>query len=74
MGQAWDEIEPEAEAITEASGSELIGLDAETMAAFDARGEIAVERWVEEVSGQGIDGAALVEAARAAVAKHTPAR
>jgi len=73
MGEAWDAVEPQAEAVTEASGSELIGLDAEAMAAFDARGQVAVERWVEEVSGQGIGGAALVDAARAAVTLHTPA-
>lgn len=73
MGLAWDMIEPEAMALTAASGSELIELDAETTAAFDARGEVAVERWIEAVSDQGIDGAALVEAARTAIARHTPA-
>jgi hypothetical protein len=30
-----------------------------------------VQRWIDEVTAQGIDGQALVDAARAAIAKHS---
>ena len=38
--------------------------------AFRTALEPVVQRWIDEVSGQGIDGAALVEKARAAIASH----
>lgn len=43
--------------------------EAET-AAMNAALEPVVARWIEDVAAQGIDGAALVEAARAAIAAH----
>jgi hypothetical protein len=33
--------------------------------------EPVVDRWIEEVSAEGIDGAALVERARALIAEHS---
>jgi TRAP-type C4-dicarboxylate transport system substrate-binding protein len=52
------------------SGNEHVVLTAEETAAFKAALEPVVQRWVDEVTGAGLDGAGLVEAARAAVAKH----
>ena len=37
---------------------------------IDALGEKVVQRWIGEADSKGIDGAGLVEAARAAIAKH----
>ena len=71
-GRAWDAIEPRGRQTAEAAGTEVIALDADVKAAFDERGAVAVERWIEEVAARGIDGAALVEAARDAVAAHKP--
>jgi hypothetical protein len=46
-------------------------LSAEATAGFDALSEKVVARWIEDANSNGIDGQALVNAARAAVAKHT---
>lgn len=46
-------------------------IDAATKAKFDELSKSVEDRWVAEMKKQGIDGAALVEAAKAAVAKHS---
>ncbi len=69
LGTTWDDAENTGRAAQTASGGELIKLDAPTMRAFDALGEKVVARWVAEADDQGLDGAALVEGARAAVAQ-----
>ena len=51
-----------------------IVLSAEEGAKFDAVSEKVVARWIEEVTAKGIDGAALVAGARAAIAKAAAAR
>ncbi|WP_212523300.1 TRAP transporter substrate-binding protein [Actibacterium sp. MT2.3-13A] len=51
------------------AGNEHIVLSEEETAAFSAALEPVVERWVDEVKGKGIDGAALVAKARAAIAE-----
>lgn len=53
------------------SGNEHITLTEEETAAFDKVLEPVVQRWVDEVSASGIDGAGLVERARAAIAEHS---
>ena len=70
MGMVWDQVEAPGKAAQEDSGGEIITLDADAKARFDALGEEAVARWIAEADGQGIDGQALVDAARAAIAKH----
>jgi TRAP-type C4-dicarboxylate transport system substrate-binding protein len=71
IGAIWDQVEKPGKDATIASGSEMIVLDESAMAAFDERSEQVTARWIEEVTAQGIDGQALVEAARAAVAKYS---
>ena len=68
MGTAWDEIEPVGIARAEEAGNAVTSLSAEATAAFDAPFDAVAERWVADVSGAGVDGAALLEAAKAAVA------
>ncbi|MEO1292052.1 MAG: TRAP transporter substrate-binding protein [Pseudomonadota bacterium] len=68
IGDAWDAAEAPGKALQEKSGGSVDGLSAETMAAFDAIGEQVAIRWAEEASANGLDGAALVEGAKAAVA------
>lgn len=70
-GALWDEIEGPGQALQEESGSPVEALDQAATDALDALGEQVVQRWIEEASGQGIDGAALVAAAREAIAKHS---
>lgn len=70
-GALWDEIELPGMKLQEESGGEIVHLDAAATAEFDALNQGVEERWVAEMSDQGIDGAALVEAAKTAVASHS---
>ncbi len=71
VGALWDSIEAPGRAAQEKSGGEIIQLDAAASAQFDALSETVVQRWIAEVNDKGIDGAALVAAARASIAKYT---
>ena len=71
VGVLWDEVEAPGRAAQLKSGGEIIELDSAQKAAFDALGEQVVARWIKEAGQNGIDGAALVKAARASVAAHT---
>ena len=50
------------------AGVETIVFDEVEAAKFDAASGAVVERWIAEMNGKGVDGAALVEKARAAIA------
>ena len=52
------------------SGNQHITLTDEETEAFRVVLEPVVQRWIDEVSGAGIDGAAMVEKARALIAGH----
>ena len=52
------------------AGGEVIALTAEEKGAFDALNEQVINRWIDEVTKKGLDGKGLVDAAKAAVAKH----
>lgn len=71
MGKVWDEVEAPGKKLQRESGGEIIALDAKAKAAFDSLSEQVVDRWIKEANDNGIDGAALVKAARAAIAKHS---
>jgi len=70
IGQVWDEVEAPGIAAQEKSGGEIIALDEAATAAFNELGKTVVERWIEEAKANGIDGEALVAAARASVEKN----
>jgi TRAP-type C4-dicarboxylate transport system substrate-binding protein len=71
IGAAWDGVERRGEAIFAEAGLPLDRLSPEAMAAFDAAAESVAARWIAEADAQGVDGAALVAAAKAAVAAHS---
>jgi TRAP-type C4-dicarboxylate transport system substrate-binding protein len=71
IGKVWDNVEAPGEAAQIASGGEIIKLTAAQKATFDTLGEKVVAKWIEEANKNGIDGQALVNAAKAAVAKHS---
>ncbi|MEL7211492.1 MAG: TRAP transporter substrate-binding protein [Pseudomonadota bacterium] len=48
-------------------GNEIAELSAEVTAEIAAMGEDVIAEWIEEVTAKGLDGAALIEDARAAV-------
>ncbi len=70
LGEIWDAAETAGIDALRAAGGAMVGLGPVAMAAFDARAETVVDRWIDEVAARGIDGAALVAAARAAVGRH----
>lgn len=72
MGDAWNDIEPVGIQRALDAGNEVTSLSEEASAGFDAAFAATVDRWVEEASGTGIDAAALLEKARAAIKANTP--
>lgn len=68
VGALFDSVEGPGRDAEAAAGNEIIALDAAAKAQFDAAGAKVVERWIEDATSNGIDGARLVETARAAIA------
>lgn len=68
LGQMWEGFEQSGIDALASKGIEPFILSPEEAAKFEAVNQAVVDRWIEDVSAQGIDGAALVDAARAAVA------
>jgi TRAP-type C4-dicarboxylate transport system substrate-binding protein len=65
----WDEDAP-ARAIAEKAGNTIVELDAAEVARWkDAAGPV-IERWIADMDGKGLDGAALIEQAKALIKKH----
>lgn len=54
-----------------ARGNEVITLDEAETARWRAAAEPVIASWVEEMEGRGLDGAALLEEARALIAQHS---
>jgi TRAP-type C4-dicarboxylate transport system substrate-binding protein len=70
LGQIWQGAEAKGEELAKASG-EIITMPAAEVAKLRARIEQPViDRWVAEMKGNGVDGQALVDEARALIAKH----
>ena len=70
-GEVWHANDDTAIEVIVDSGNEHIELTPEEVAVFEAALEPVVERWIEEVSAEGIDGTALVETARGLIAEHS---
>lgn len=72
IGRMWEDFEQVGIDALAAAGVERIVLSPEAAAPFETAGTRVVDRWITEAAGRGIDGQALVEAARAAVTAATP--
>jgi TRAP-type C4-dicarboxylate transport system substrate-binding protein len=71
VGQIWRKSDDGGiEIATKAGNKHIVLTEAET-AAFRQKLEPVVDRWIKEVAERGIDGKALVEAARTAIAKYS---
>lgn len=70
LGRVWRANDDKGIEMAVAAGNTHITLTEEETQAFRDAVAPVVDRWVEEVSGTGIDGAALVEKARALVQEH----
>jgi TRAP-type C4-dicarboxylate transport system substrate-binding protein len=71
VGRVWGVNDDFGIKVAEKAGNEHIMLTEAETAEFRKVLEPVVERWVEEVKSKGIDGAALVDKARKAVAKYS---
>jgi len=71
IGEIWTGSEAGGLQAALDAGNEHIEISAAELDKFRAKLEPVVERWIEDVKGQGIDGAALVAAARAGIARHS---
>ncbi|MFC7705885.1 TRAP transporter substrate-binding protein [Plastorhodobacter daqingensis] len=71
VGEIWRGTDDFGIGVATGAGNQHIVLSAEETQAFRDALEPVVERWVAEVSGQGIDAAGLVEKARTLIAEHS---
>ena len=68
FGRVMDEGDANGLSLAEKAGNNIVQLDAEETARWIAAAEPAYDAWYEEMEAIGVDGPALVEAARAAIA------
>ncbi|MBX2854732.1 MAG: TRAP transporter substrate-binding protein [Rhodobacteraceae bacterium] len=71
MGELLDRAESDAKQVRVETGGEIIRLTAGQWRVFDATSAKITERWISEAQAFGIDARALVEAASAAVDRHS---
>lgn len=71
IGKAWDESAAEARKKVTASGAEFYTVPASELQSWRAAGDKLAESWVEEMTGRGYDGKAMLSDARGLIAKHT---
>jgi TRAP-type C4-dicarboxylate transport system substrate-binding protein len=71
VGKVWRDSEEGGIAVALKDGNELITLTEEEMQAFRTEMDPVNLRWIQDVTGKGINGLALYNAARAAIAKHS---
>ena len=65
----WD-MDPGARQIAEDAGNSITVLDEAEVARWKEASKPVVDRWVSDMDGKGIDGAALIEQAKALIEKH----
>jgi len=71
VGEIWTKSEVGGIAVAVKAGNKHIVLTEAELEPFKVQLEPVVQRWIDEVKSKGIDGAALVKEARAAIAKHS---
>jgi TRAP-type C4-dicarboxylate transport system substrate-binding protein len=71
VGQVWTDSEDAGINLVKKAGHTHIELSDAEMAPFRAKLEPVVQRWIDEVSGKGINGKELVEVARKTIAKYS---
>jgi TRAP-type C4-dicarboxylate transport system substrate-binding protein len=71
VGEIWRRVDEQGIAVATKAGNKHIQLSDSETAAFRQKMEPVVQRWIDDVKGKGIDGAALVKTARELIAKHS---
>jgi TRAP-type C4-dicarboxylate transport system substrate-binding protein len=64
------EYDAPGRAIAEGKGNNIVTLDAAEVARFKEKAQPVIERWIADMESKGIDGAALIEEAKALIKKH----
>lgn len=67
VGVTWDAREPPGKQAQIDSGGALVTLTADAQAEFDRRSAAVEERWIRSADENGLDGKALVDAAKEAI-------
>ncbi|HSM42921.1 MAG TPA: TRAP transporter substrate-binding protein [Afifellaceae bacterium] len=71
VGAIWRASDDGGIGLAVKAGNTHVTLTEEETAAFKEKLEPVVQRWIDEVSSQGIDGQGLVDKARELIAKHS---
>lgn len=71
VGRIWTQSEVVGIGIATKAGNKHIVLTDAEVAQFKGKLEPVVQRWIDEVKSKGIDGKALVDKARASIAKYS---
>jgi TRAP-type C4-dicarboxylate transport system substrate-binding protein len=71
VGKVWTDSEDGGIALAKKAGNKHIQLTEAELALFKQKLEPVVQRWIDEVKAKGIDGKALVDQARALIAKYS---
>lgn len=72
-GQVWDEQAVTVAELVQKRGNVITVLSEDEKAKWKAATDPVIENWIKTVKERGIDGGKLLEAARAAIAKHQTA-
>jgi TRAP-type C4-dicarboxylate transport system substrate-binding protein len=70
-GRTMQEYDAPGREMAVAAGNNIITLNPEQVAAWQAASQPTIDAWIAEADGAGIDGAGLYEAAKALIAKHS---
>jgi TRAP-type C4-dicarboxylate transport system substrate-binding protein len=71
FGRAMDEVDVIGRAVAQKAGNDLVTLDEAETARWQQTAQKTTADWIAEMSGKGIDGAALVEDARRRIEKYS---
>jgi TRAP-type C4-dicarboxylate transport system substrate-binding protein len=71
VGKVWTDSEDGGIALAKKAGNKHIQLTEAELSQFRQKLEPVVQRWIDEVKAKGIDGKALVDQARALIAKYS---
>lgn len=71
VGKVWTDSEEGGIALAKKAGNKHIQLTEAELALFKQKLEPVVQRWIDEVKSVGVDGKALVDQARALIAKYS---
>jgi TRAP-type C4-dicarboxylate transport system substrate-binding protein len=70
MGELWNSVEQTGKDLQRESGGKVIQLTPKQTQAFNDITHAVTQRWIDQANERGIEGEALVEAAKQAIEKH----